>query len=132
MCTTKTEIVSFRPPVTCGYVGGGMGSMTRSSIHWRQEPASQSTKCSEAISLERIMAPSGKNGQTFGLDLKRRLAWSAFYYLMRGKHVFSGHMLLPVLDVWGHISLLMGYTQWDREAEKPQEKRRRGVSRKFL
>lgn len=46
-----------------GMLGGGMGSMTRSSIHWRHEPASQSTKCSEETSPGRTMASPAKMGK---------------------------------------------------------------------
>lgn len=130
MCKTKTEIISFWPPVTCGYVKGGMGSMTRSSIHWRQDPASQSTKCSEEISPGRTMASSGKNGQTFGLHLKR-LTWSAFYYFMRVNMFFQGtcFFLYWMFRVtypcwWVHT---VGWA-----AEDPEEKKGRGVSKQIL
>lgn len=113
-----------------GMLRGGMGSMTRSSIHWRQDPASQSTKCSEEISPGRTMASSGQNGQTFGLHLKRRLAWSAFYYFTWGVNMFfQGTCFFLYWMFRVTYPCWWGAHGGMETLEDPEEKRGRGVSK---
>ena len=92
MGKTKTGIISFWQPFTCGYVRGWHGVPRLEAVSTGDKNQPIKAQCLEEISPGRTMAPSGslKNRQTFSLHLKRRLSSSAFYCFMLANLFFQG------------------------------------------